>query len=218
MQFSGPSRVASGSHRIHSVMPNTWHRCERILSGAVHQGEMLIDHVHTLSTTIPILPQGKTRNCGPYATAMALSHYSTTPVDPTEVAATMHGYRLPFLGATLPWGIAIAVRAWGLCARWGFLGKLHDLKHHICCDRPVIVLVRPLDLPGHHFYDLHYRVLVGFRDDAAIPGGGELYFNCSSAGGSPASTHPGNVTLSFEAFLQQWRVLGLLTWYLAVAP
>lgn len=127
----------------------------------------------------------------------------------------MRCYRVPLLGATFPWGVVAAVRAYGLRARVGYLGKLHDLKHHVDCDRPVIVLVRPTDLPGHRFYDLHYRVLVGYRDDANA-GEGQLYFNCSSAGGSTEPSRPGNVVLGCDTFLRQWLVLGLFTWYAAV--
>ncbi|MGQ9675907.1 MAG: C39 family peptidase [Chloroflexota bacterium] len=178
-----------------------------------------------MSKPIPIFHQGRARNCGPYATAMALSFYLKSPVDPLEVAQAMRGCRVPLVGATFPCGPHTAVRAWGFGARTGYLGKLHDLKHHILCDRPVIVLVRPTDLPGHRPYDLHYRVLVGFRDDDSKPGGGELYFNCSSsssevspAESAPTPSHPGNVTLSYESFLSQWIVAGLFTWYLAVTP
>lgn len=184
-----------------------------------------MDGLHSLSKPIPILHQGRTRNCGPYATAMALSFYLESPVDPLEVARAMRHCRLPLVGATFPCGPPAAVRAWGFRARTEYLGKLHDLKHHIYCDRPVIVLVRPTDLPGYRPYDLHYRVLVGFRDDDSQPGGGQLYFNCSSfrsersaAGSSLTPWQPGNVSLSYESFLSQWVVAGLFTWYLAVAP
>lgn len=172
--------------------------------------------VHALSKALPVLHQGKTRNCGPYATTMALSFYLDRPVTPTDVARAMRWHRVPLLGATLPWGVPVAVRAFGLQVQTGYFGTLADLKFHIQCDRPVVILARPTDLPNHHFYDLHYRVMVGFHDDTSIAGGGEIYFNCSSAVQASNSGRPGNVTLSYQTFLDQWPVGGLLRWYAAI--
>ena len=172
----------------------------------------------TLSRTVPLLYQGRTNNCGPYATAMALSFYRREVVDPSEVASAIRWYRVPFLGATLPPGVLMGIVAGGQHYRTGFLGKINDLKHHIDCDRPVIVLVHPSDLRRCHWYDLHYRVVVGYRDAPTLPGGGVLFFNCSSARRSVTPGGVGNVTVDYATFERQWRVWGVISWYAAVLP
>ena len=118
----------------------------------------------------------------------------------------------------MPWGVVTALGSLGLKCRSGYLGKLHDLKHHIDCDRTVVVLIRPTDLIGCRWYDLHYRVLVGYRDIPTAPGGGELYFNCSSSPNPERVGLPGNVSVDCESFLRQWRVWGMLNWYAAIQP
>jgi len=179
---------------------------------------------------VPILPeimhQGRTNACGPYALAMAASCFPdlagrtgrTGALSPVETARRLRPFRVPGVGATMPWGIVLAGRALGLdvCGHW--LGRLADLKRCVDAGHPAIVVVHPDDFPGCRWHALHYRVVLGYRDDPSLPGGGELYFACSGAwNDSLEDGRPGNVALSYDQFRRQWTTYLTINWYAEVA-
>jgi hypothetical protein len=125
---------------------------------------------------------------------------------------------VPLLGATLPWGFVLASRALGLAARGHWLGTLQDLKRAVDSGTVAAVIVHPDDWPGVPWYALHYRLVVGYRDDAAIAGGGELYFACSGTA-SPGlpDGRPGNVAISYARFGAQWHTYLTPRWWAELA-
>jgi hypothetical protein len=167
-----------------------------------------------LATLPPILHQGASNDCGPFALAMAATALLGTAVPPAETARRLRFLRVPFLGATLPWGILFAARGLGLAAHGHWLGRIADLTRLVDLGLVPLVLVHPDDWPSLPWYALHYRVVVGYRDDPSLPGGGELCFACS---GSPASALPdglpGNVAISYAQFQRQWHTYITPRWY-----
>ncbi|MBI4318917.1 MAG: C39 family peptidase [Chloroflexi bacterium] len=172
-----------------------------------------------LSKSIPLAYQGHGNNCGPCSIAMALNFYLHEPTTPQDVAGDIWRWRVPWIGATLTQGVAHGVRKRGMVPRGGWFGALNTLKLHLDADRPVIVLVRPTDLSGVPFYALHYRVVVGYNDRSGLPGGGELYFNCSASPPTAGEAdHPGNVVVGYARFRSQWLTWASINWYTAVYP
>ena len=173
--------------------------------------------------------QGRTNACGPYALAMAASCFpelATPPAgsgrtgapSPEEAARRLRLFRVPGIGATMPWGIVLAGRALGLDVRGHWLGRLADLKRCVDAGHPAIVIVHPDDFPSCRWHALHYRVVVGYRDDPSLPGGGELYFACSGArSGCLEDGRPGNVALSYDQFSRQWTTYLTINWYAEVS-
>jgi len=162
---------------------------------------------------IPLF-QGQSNDCGPYALAVAATSLLGTEVTPSETARRLRLFRLPWLGATLPWGFVLAASGLGLTVRGRFLGRLEDLKRAVDEGRVAAVVVHPDDWPGVPWFALHYRLVVGYRDDAEIHGGGELYFACS---GTPTAVlpdgKPGNVAISYARFRAQWHTYLTPRWY-----
>jgi hypothetical protein len=130
-------------------------------------------------------------------------------VDSFQAAREMGAWRVPWLGATLPWGITTSISKHGLSSRSRWFGTIDVIKAEIDADRPVIVLVRPTDIKRLPFFSLHYRVVVGYNDNENAPGGGELFFCCSALPpvADREANRPGNLTLSYAQFRWQW-----LTW------
>lgn len=172
---------------------------------------------------LPVLPrlthQGRTNDCGPHALAMAASCYWPGKCDPADAARRLRPFRLPGVGATMPWGIVLAGRWLGLAVRGHWFGKLADLKRCVDAGHPAIVVVHPDDFAGTPWYSLHYRVVVGYLDDPALPGGGELYFACSGAWAEALpGGRPGNVAVSYARFRRQWHTWATVYWYAELAP
>ncbi len=170
--------------------------------------------VHRLAQLPPALYQGRTNDCGPFALAAAATSLLGTTVPPFDAARRLRLYRVPFLGATLPWGFVSAARALGLMARGHWLGRPEDLKRAVDGGTVAAVIVHPTDWRGIPWYALHYRLVVGYRDDPALPGGGELYFACS---GTPApafsDSRPGNVAVTYARFRAQWHTYLTPRWW-----
>jgi hypothetical protein len=147
----------------------------------------------------------------------ALGH-STLPV--TSVMDVMRLWRVPGIGATTPRAVHVALRRFDARGRGGWFGRIDDLRTAIDQNLPSLVIVRPTDFHNCSWNALHYRVVVGYADDAAAPGGGWLYFACSSAPQRSLFTDPVrapvNVILSFADFERQWRTWATWRWHLAV--
>lgn len=173
-----------------------------------------------LSHPVPLLLQNPSQNdCGPHAAAMAIGYYRPEACDAALIAQEIWFLRVPVIGATLPWGVTVALRRHGLRAIGGWFSPLAALKEHVVANRPVIVIVKPTDLAPCPWYALHYRVVVGYRDDPLLPGGGELYFNCSATPPRvPDAGRPGNVTVDCATFRRQWRTFLTYNWGAAVLP
>ena len=173
-----------------------------------------------LHRPVPLLQQPPGENdCGPHAAAMAIGYYQPAGCDAAQIAGRIWFLRVPLIGATLPWGVTCALRSHALRAAGGWFSTLAALKEHVAADRPVIVIVRPSDLARCPWYALHYRVVVGYRDDPLLPGGGELYFNCSATPPRESVTGgPGNLTVDCATFRRQWRTFLTYNWSAAVMP
>ncbi|MCL4395305.1 MAG: C39 family peptidase [Chloroflexi bacterium] len=174
-----------------------------------------------LDRPLPFFPDYRARNdCGPHAAAMAISFYYPGGVNPASVARDMAFFRVPVLGATLPWGIRHALGKHHLNATGASFRTLATLRESVAANQPAIVIVRPTDLPSCPWFTLHYRVLVGYLDDPLVAGGGELYFNCSAAPQRPSpSPAPGNVTVDYRTFLgKQWHTYLTRRWAVSVWP
>lgn len=165
--------------------------------------------------------QGK-NDCGPCVTTMMLNYFLEERLTVPQIVREMGPWRIPKLGATLPWGIVRTLRRHGLGTVGGWFGRLEDIKAHIDADHPVIVLVRPTDLEGVPFFSLHYRVVVGYNDinNGRALGGGELFFNCSarSTTSESDSKHFGNLALGYTQFRRQWLTWVSINWYVAAYP
>jgi len=173
--------------------------------------------VSRLTKPIPVVHQGRSNDCGPCSVAMASNFYLREPISRHDVAYDIRMWRVPGLKATMTPGIAQGLRKRGLIAKGGWFGRLSTLKAHVDADHPVIVLIRPTDLVGVHFLALHYRVVVGYNDSPTLPGGGELYFNCSAAlPVEEEGDRPGNVVVSFARFRRQWLTWTSVNWHMAV--
>lgn len=170
-----------------------------------------------LSRTVSLVKSRAKNDCGPCSVASVLSFFISAPPSSLAIAKEMEWWRVPLLGATLPWGITHTLHRYGVETTGGFLGSLDDLKRQIDLDRPVVVLVRPTDLRTQPAYSLHYRVAVGYNDRAAL-GDGELYFNCSAVPLDHSPTHPGNVAVSYKLFRRQWLAYCSINWYAAAYP
>ncbi|MBI2939609.1 MAG: C39 family peptidase [Chloroflexi bacterium] len=171
-----------------------------------------------LTRPVPYLFQGPANDCGPFALAMVLGGFWPERFSPQHVMSLMRRLRVPMVGATLPWAISVAGSRCGLHVHTHWFGTLDEVKRWVERDCPVLVIVHPDDFRRCPWYALHYRVVVGFRDDADLPGGGELYFRCSAAPPCPGGEAPGNVTLSHADFQRQWRTWLTPNWYAAVWP
>lgn len=156
-------------------------------------------------------------DCGPCSVSSVLSFFMSSPPSPETVAAEMGLLRLPWIGATTFWGVTAALRRYGVDTTSGFFGSVETIKRHVDRGHPVVVNVRPTDLPGLPFYSLHYRVVVGYND-RTVPGDGELYFNCSAAPYDVSSSHPGNVAIDYGLFRRQWLTYCSINWYAAAYP
>ncbi|HUE75825.1 MAG TPA: hypothetical protein VMP10_03275 [Chloroflexota bacterium] len=167
-----------------------------------------------------LLNQGPTNDCGPFATTMALHALglSTLPVD--SVKDVMRLWRVPGIGATTPRAIHRALRGFDARGRGGWFGSIGDLRAAIDSDLPSLVIVRPTDSHLCTWNALHYRVVVGYALDIDAPGGGWLYFACSSAPQQPifpdSAAAPANVVLSFTDFERQWRTWATWRWHLTI--
>lgn len=159
-------------------------------------------------------------DCGPCATATVLTYLQMERITSRQAAEEMRVWRIPGVGATLPWGIPATLHKHGFPTAGGWFGTLNVIKDQIDADRPVIVLVRPTDLKGIPFLSLHYRVVVGYNDNENAPGGGELFFSCSALPPAPTSdvNHPGNLALSYALFRRQWLTWISINWYVAAYP
>lgn len=167
---------------------------------------------------IPTLIKSQSKNdCGPCSVASVLSLFTPDPPSSQEIAQEFGWWRIPWLGATLPWGIVRVLHRHGLQTTGGFFGTLETLKRQIDLDRPVVVMVRPTDVLGLPVYSLHYRVVVGYNDRAEL-GDGELYFNCSAAPQDQSALHPGNVAADYQLFRRQWLTYCSINWYAAAYP
>lgn len=191
-------------------------RLVRNPGGEVRQASAPAD-LQRLRVLPEILQQGQTNACGPYSLAMAASCVWPGRHSPAEIGRRVRLFRVPWLGATLPWGIASAGRSLGLDVRARWLGRIEDLKRCVDVGHPAIVLVHPDERAGCAWYALHYRVLVGYRDDPSLPGGGEFYFACSATrcralGGG----RPGNLALDYAQFRRQWATYLTPNWYAEV--
>ena len=170
--------------------------------------------VHRLARVPVPLFQGQTNDCGPFALAAAATSLLGSEVTPVDAARRLRFFRVPRLGATLPWGFLFAARALGLAARGHWLGRLDDLKRAVDAGQIAAVIVHPDDWGRLPWHALHYRLVVGYRDDPARPGGGDLYFTCS---GTPTPSLPdelpGNVAVSYARFQAQWHTYLTPRWW-----
>lgn len=173
-----------------------------------------------LSKAVDVEQSQGRNDCGPCVTAMVLNFFGVEKVTPGQIAHEMRFWRIPWIRATLPWGIVRTLKNHNLEIASGWFGRLEDVKAQIDADHPVIVLVRPTDLDRVPSFSLHYRVIVGYNDSADAPGGGELFFNCSARPASSLvdSKHAGNLVLSYAQFRHQWLTWVSLNWYAAVSP
>ena len=170
--------------------------------------------VHRLAQPPIARFQGHANDCGPFALSAAASSLLESEVAPSEAARRLRPFRVPLLGATMPWGFVFAARALGLAARGHWLGRLEDLQRAVDGGIVAAVIVYPNDWGGLPWYALHYRLVVGYRDDPALPGGGELYFACSGTPAPPfADGRPGNVAVSYARFRAQWHTYLTPRWY-----
>ena len=171
----------------------------------------------TLTHLPQVTSQGRANDCGPHALAMALSARGRRPVCPEIAGRALRSWRIPWIGATLPWGQGAAARRLGFSVRGGWFGRLEDIKRGIDNDRPVIVIVHPDDFGQCPWYALHYRVVVGYVDDTKLTGAGELYLACSATATAGLSAeHPGNVAMTYERFVSQWRTWLTINWWLEI--
>ncbi len=162
--------------------------------------------------------QGHANDCGPYALAAAATSLRGSEVTPSEAARRLRLFRVPSLGATMPWGFVFAARALGLVAREHLLGHLEDLKRAVDRGEVAAVIVQPNDWGHIPWYALHYRLVVGYRDDPALPGGGELYFACSGSPTPPfPDARPGNVAVTYARFEAQWHTYLTPRWWAALS-
>ncbi|MBI2955501.1 MAG: C39 family peptidase [Chloroflexi bacterium] len=176
--------------------------------------------MNKLSKVIEVAHSQSRNDCGPCATAMVLGFFGLEKPSPPQTAREMRLWRVPWVGATLPRGIVSTLHRHGLATESRWFGTIQKIKTHLDRDHPVIVLVRPTDLKGTPFFSLHYRVVVGYNDNASAPGGGELFFNCSASPERPdhQGERPGNVTLSYVEFLRQWLTWTSINWYTGAYP
>jgi hypothetical protein len=176
-------------------------------------GSMVSDSANRV--TIPKLPlitsQGSANDCGPHALAMAASALLTSSVAPDDCAELLRPYRVPGLGATMPWGIPLVAKQLGLRTRSGILGATSDLVTAIDAGRPVVVLVHPYDFAAR-WYDLHYRVVVGYERDAT--GLVVRWLLACSATPVPPAGEPGwNLAQGADVFAAQWHTYLVPRWY-----
>ena len=140
-------------------------------------------------------------------------------VEPATTLRLLRFLRVPGLGATPPWSLGFVAPRVGLALRGRLFGRIADLRATIEAGRPAIVLVRPDESGRVPWYTLHYRVVLGFRDDAGLAGGGELYFACSGCGRPPfGDERPGNVAIDYATFERQWRTWFTPRWFAVVEP
>jgi hypothetical protein len=169
----------------------------------------------TRRVTIPKLPlitsQGSANDCGPHALAMAASTLLDSPVSPAECAERLRLYRLPGVGATMPWGIPLAAAQLGLRSHAGVLGTTDDLTAAIDAGRPVVVLVHPSDF-AVRWFDLHYRVVVGYEraESGAVA---RLLLACSATPAPVDSERGWNLIMSIQTFAAQWHTYLVPRWY-----
>ncbi len=174
--------------------------------------------IHRLAAQPTIMHQGATNACGPYSLAMAASCFWPGRYGPDVLAERLRLFRVPGVGATIWWGLVLVGRSLGLDVRDHWLGQIADLKACVDANHPAIVLVHPDDFDGTPAYTLHYRVVVGYRDDPALPGGGELYFACSGSWADALGDgRPGNVALSYARFQGQWHTYLTVRWWTEVS-
>ncbi len=102
----------------------------------------------------------------------------------------------------------------------GGFGHLNELKHGVDSGLPSLVIVRPTDFRRSRWFDLHYRVVVGYEDSPHFPGGGRLLFACSSSPMVPIvggnGTVRANVAVDYWTFDRQWRTWATWHWFLTL--
>lgn len=162
--------------------------------------------------------QGRTNDCGPHALAIAADCLRPGEVAPEMTLRLLRPLRVPGVGATPPWSLALVAPRIGLSLDGRFFGRIGNVRAAICAGRPVLVIVRPDEASSPPWYALHYRVVLGYRDDPALPGGGELFFACSGCGRPPhGDDRPGNMSVDYRSFERQWRTWLTPRWYGVVA-
>ena len=163
--------------------------------------------------------QGPKNDCGPFALAIASDCLWPGAIEPATTLRLLRFLRVPWLGATPPWSLGLVAPRVGLALRGRRFGRIDDLRTAIEAGQPAIVLVRPDEAARVPWYTLHYRVVLGCRDDAGLPGGGELYFACSGCGRPPfGDERPGNLAIDYATFERQWRTWLTPRWFAVVEP
>ena len=170
----------------------------------------------TSRTVLPnVLPklyhQGATNACGPCALAMAASCLLPDPPSPAATSALLRPYRLPGVGATMPWGLVTCARQLGLRVSADILGTPAELRAALDGGDVVLVLVHPTDF-ACRWFDLHYRVLVGYEASES----GRLVrwlFACSATRRAGAGERGWNLALPPARFQAQWHNALLPRWY-----
>lgn len=142
---------------------------------------------------------------------MALTSLLATPPNPFEVTRRLRPWRVPFVGATLPWGVIAVARSFGVKADGHWLGRIGEIERAIDRGRAPVVIVHPDDFGVTPFFTLHYRVVVGYEKTGPEEQDGRLYFACSALperelfGESDGLARPGNLALDYRDFLRQWH-------------
>jgi hypothetical protein len=175
------------------------------------------DGVHRVANAPRIWNQGPRNDCGPYSLAIAADSVCPGRSEPADALRLLRLLRVPGLGATPPWSLRPAGRSLGLIVRGHWLGRIRDLRAAVDAGQPTIILVHPDDVAGCPWYALHYRVVLGYRDDERLPGGGEFYLACSAAASPPFfDGRPGNLAMSYARLSGQWHTYLTPRWYAAV--
>lgn len=134
-------------------------------------------------------------NCGPATAGMALSAFGPAP-DQAQIARVLKPD--PDDRNVSPGEIVAFVRGQGeLGADWRQGGGVPVLKALIAAGFPVIVETWFVPDPGDEMG--HYRVLVGYDDEASVPGGSGAFLAYDSYLGPDRR-------LTYEAFDADWRV------------
>jgi hypothetical protein len=113
--------------------------------------------------------QGKTNDCGPFSASIIVSALKKQILLGKSLSKYFDDYpvqlRFPFIyripgWATFPWGIAAALKQYGIKSKWNVLMSTKDLKSSLLSYNIIIVLTGSwTPLSGH------YRILAAYDAD-----------------------------------------------------
>jgi hypothetical protein len=112
--------------------------------------------------------QGKTNNCGPYSASIIVSALKKQILLGKSLSKYFDDYpvqlRFPFIfripgWATFPWGIAAALKQYGIKSKWNLLVSTKDLISALSQKIVIVLTGSWFPLSGH------YRILVAYDTD-----------------------------------------------------